>query len=72
MTPLLANAGIPMLFPQAILMGLALFPVTIIETFVVCRSLNLPKGKALLDLGLGNFNSTIFGVPLHGSRTSRD
>ena len=64
MTPLLANAGIPMLFPQAILMGLALFPVTIIETFVLCRSLNLPKGKALLDVDLANLNSTIFGVPL--------
>ena len=64
MTPLLANAGIPMLFPQAILMGLALFPVTIIETIIVARSLGLPKGKAFLDIGLANFYSTIFGVPL--------
>lgn len=49
-----------MVFPQAILMGLALLPVTII----VCRSLGLPKGKALLDVGLANFNSTFFGVPV--------
>ena len=26
--------------------------------------MNLPKGKALLDVGLANLNSTIFGVPL--------
>jgi hypothetical protein len=64
MTPVIADAGVPMLVIELPLMALALLPVVLIEVVVVRRSVALPFRSALLDLGMANVASTLVGVPL--------
>ena len=64
MTPILADIGVPMIFPQAILMGLAFVPVVLIESFIVCKRMPLTLPRALKDVGLANLFTTLLGVPL--------
>ena len=64
MIPLIANIGVPMIFPQMILMGIALVPVAIIESMVVRKPMALRFPKALLHVGVANLLTTIVGVPL--------
>jgi hypothetical protein len=63
MTPLFANVGVPMLFPQLVLMLFALLPIVLIESAVVRKPLEIPTRRALGDVGLANLCSTILGVP---------
>lgn len=64
MTPLFANMGVPMIFPQVVLMGIALLPVVLIESVIVRRPMAVPFAKALLDVGLANLSTTFIGVPV--------
>lgn len=64
MTPLLADIGVPMIFPQVILMGFALLPVVLIETIVVRKRIMMPFSTALKHVGMANLCTTIIGVPL--------
>lgn len=64
MTPIFANAGVPMIFPQVILMGLAFLPVVFIESAIVWKPMGIRFPKALLDVGLANLCTTIIGVPI--------
>ena len=50
----LANVGVPMIIPQMTLMGFALLPIVIIETFIISKHINLPLPKILLDVGIAN------------------
>jgi hypothetical protein len=59
-----ADAGVPMLFPQVVLMGLAFVPVVLIETFLVRRSVTIPLPRTLRDVTIANLWSTLLGVPL--------
>jgi hypothetical protein len=64
MTPLVANAGLPMLVVQWPLMAMALVPIVLVEMIVVRRAVVVPFRFALLDVGLANVDSTLAGVPL--------
>jgi hypothetical protein len=64
MIPLLADAGVPMLFLQLPLMLIALVPVIMVETMVARKMLKLdfwPIFKAVIT---ANFVSTLIGFPL--------
>jgi hypothetical protein len=64
MTPMLADIGVPMIFPQVILMGFALVPVVIIETVIVRRQIAVTFLSAVKDVGIANICTTLIGVPL--------
>ena len=64
MTPLLANAGVPMLVIQWPLMAMALVPIVLVEVAVMRRSIAVPYRTAFLNVGLANVASTLVGVPL--------
>lgn len=64
MTPILANIGIPMLFPQVILMGIAFVPVVLIESLLVRRTVCLTLPQAVKDVAIANLWTTLLGVPL--------
>ena len=53
-----------MIFPQVILMGLALLPVVLIESVIVWKPMAIPFPKALMDVGIANLCTTLLGVPL--------
>jgi hypothetical protein len=62
--PLLADAGVPMIFVTLPGMVLLLLPIIAAEAFFVIRHTSLQKGKVLWATALGNVISTIVGVPL--------
>ena len=64
MTPVFANIGVPMLFPQVILMGIAFVPVVLIESFVVRHTVSLTLPQAVKDVAIANLWTTLLGVPL--------
>lgn len=64
MTLLLANVGVPMVFPQVILMAVALLPIVLIESTVVRKPMEIPVRRAFWDVGLANVCTTLLGVPL--------
>ena len=64
MTPWIANIGVPMIFPQMLLMGIALLPVVVIESVIVRKPMALRFSRALLHVGFANLCTTIIGVPL--------
>jgi hypothetical protein len=64
MNALLADVGVPMIFPQVILMAFALVPVVVIETVIIQRMITVSFWKGLKDIGLANLCTTIIGVPL--------
>jgi hypothetical protein len=64
MTPILANIGVPMLFPQFILMGIAFVPVVLIESLLVHRTVSLTFSRAVKDVAVANLWTTLLGVPL--------
>ena len=61
---ILANVGLPMIFPQFVLMTSALVPVVLVEALVVRRRLRMHFGLAVRDTALANIVTTLLGVPL--------
>jgi len=61
---LIANIGVPMIFPQFILMVIAFVPVVLVEALVVRRILHTRLGPAVCDTALANLVTTLLGVPL--------
>ena len=64
MTPILANVGVPMIFPQLMLMALAFAPVVLVEALLVRKAMGLTFGRALRDVAVANLWTTVLGVPL--------
>ncbi|MDB6024233.1 MAG: hypothetical protein JWM68_456 [Verrucomicrobiales bacterium] len=60
MTPLLANVAISVLFPQPLLMLVALFPVVGVEILALRRQFGFTGGQVFM----ANVVSTLFGLPL--------
>ncbi len=62
--PLLANMGVPMIFPEFALMALALGPVVLVESALIKRPLGLSLSSALKGAAVANLWTTLLGVPL--------
>jgi hypothetical protein len=62
--PLLANIGVPMIFPQFVLMALAFGPVVLVESALIKRPLSLSLSSALKGAAVANLWTTLLGVPL--------
>jgi hypothetical protein len=62
--PLLADAGVPMIFITLPGMVLLLIPIVVAEAFFVIRRTSLQKAKVLWATTIANVISTILGVPL--------
>jgi len=62
--PILADAGIPMIFVQWPLMLCALIPVILIEALLIRRWVPLSYGDAFKGTGIANVVSTVAGIPL--------
>jgi hypothetical protein len=60
----LANVGIPMIFPQLLLMCIVFVPVVLIESVIAAKSINIPFSRAVKDVSLANLVTTIIGVPI--------
>jgi hypothetical protein len=61
---LFANVGLPMIcvyWPSA---WIALVPIVLIEAWVGTRLLKIPFGSVLKTAFLGNFVSTLVGIPV--------
>lgn len=63
-TPIIANAGVPMLAIQWPLMLMALIPVVIVETLVCGRMLSCGPRQMFRPVLKANLVSTLAGVPL--------
>jgi hypothetical protein len=61
---ILANIGIPMIFPQFVLMVLAFGPVVLLESALLRRPLSLSRLSALKGAAVANLWTTLLGVPL--------
>lgn len=64
MTPLIANAGLPMLIPQIVLMAFAFLPVVLIEFALMRKSMAISFPKGFVDVGVANLYTTLIGVPI--------
>jgi hypothetical protein len=64
MSPILANAGVPMILPQLYLMGLALIPIVLLESAFLCRVPSVNFLEAAKGLTIANLASTIIGIPI--------
>jgi hypothetical protein len=64
MTPILADIGVPMIFPQVILMVFAFVPVVLIESLIIRSRFPLASPRVLKDVGLANLCTTLLRVPL--------
>ena len=62
--PILADAGIPMIFVQWPMMLCALIPIIIIEALLIRRWVPLSYGQAFKGTGIANVVSTVAGIPL--------
>jgi len=61
---MLANVGVPMIFPQLFLMVFAFVPVVVIEALLVRKAMGLNIRSALWDVAVANLWTTLLGVPL--------
>ena len=59
-----ANAGLPMLMVVWPPLILALVPVVLLESWVVCRTTSVPWRSSLWSMSKANLISTLVGVPL--------
>lgn len=64
MEPIIADAGLPMLFVHLPAMLVALVPVVAAETYVARRYYGLDQKKALKGVAIANCCSTLLGFPL--------
>ena len=64
MTPIIADAGVPMLFLHVPAILLALVPIIVTEAYVAKRSLGLPFKRSLGPITVANFISMLLGFPL--------
>jgi hypothetical protein len=64
MTPLFADAGLPMIFVQMPVMIGALIPVIILEALLIRRWVSLPYGEAFRGIAKANVRSTLVGIPI--------
>jgi hypothetical protein len=62
--PILANAGLPMIFVEWPLMICALLPIILLETALIRRWVSLSVSEAFVGIGKANVYSTLVGVPL--------
>lgn len=62
--PASANIGVPMIAVFLPPLWLSLLPVIVVEAWVVSRWLPLAPGRAFSGSAIGNFASTVIGVPL--------
>lgn len=62
--PMLANAGVPMIFIQWPLMLAALFPIIAVEAWLIRRWTPVSSREALIGVAKANLLSTLVGVPL--------
>lgn len=62
--PIIANAGVPMIFLQMPAMLIALIPVIIIELLIAKHLTRLDWKKVSLGVTTANIISTIIGIPL--------
>jgi hypothetical protein len=60
MIPILANVTVPILFPQPLLMLVALLPIVVVETLALRRRLGVDYRQVFA----ANLVSTLFGIPL--------
>lgn len=63
-TPVFADAGLPMVAVFLPPMWLALVPIIIIEAMVCVKVTRASSRQALVGLGIGNIASTIVGIPI--------
>ena len=64
MLPLLADAGVPMIFLTFPLMIILLVPIILTESFLYKRWLGLSSHDAMRSSIISNLVSTIIGVPV--------
>lgn len=64
MTPILANAGVPMLFLHIPAILVALLPIIVVETYVAHRLLGRSMKKSLGPISVANVASMLLGFPL--------
>jgi hypothetical protein len=64
MTPIFADAGVPMLFLHLPVILLALVPIILTEAYVAKRGLGLPFKRSLGPITVANFISMLLGFPL--------
>lgn len=64
MAPVFANIGIPMIFPQVILMALALIPIVAVESWIIGRRLGTSQRETVGKVFAANLVTTIIGVPI--------
>jgi hypothetical protein len=64
MQPVLADAGVPMIFLEMPAMLIALIPVIIIETLIAKRLTKLNWKPCGAGIALANLGSTFIGIPL--------
>jgi hypothetical protein len=62
--PIFANIGIPMIFPQFVLMALAFGPVVLVESVLIRGPMSLSPLSALKGAAVANLWTTLLGVPL--------
>lgn len=61
---MLANAGLPMIIPQILLMGVAFVPVVLLEGAIMRGELLLPWRRLLKGVTIANLGTTLVGIPL--------
>jgi len=64
MTPIFADAGVPMLFLEAPAMLFAIVPVIFLEAYVLSRSLQLQFWPSSRVSAVANLASSLVGMPL--------
>jgi len=64
MAPILADAGVPMIFLQVPAMLLALIPVIAVEVYVARKMLKVSTGQNIKAVTIANIVSTLAGFPL--------
>ena len=62
--PIIADAGVPMLFLHMPAILLALVPIIVTEAYVAKRSLGLSFKRSLGPITVANFISMVLGFPL--------
>ncbi len=62
--PIIANAGVPMIFLQMPAMLIALIPIIVVEMLIARRLTKLDWKKISVGVSAANIISTIIGIPL--------
>lgn len=63
-TPQFANVGVPMIFPQMVIMMIALAPIVVVEAVITQRQLRVSFKSAAKTMGIANLASTAIGIPM--------